>query len=266
MSLALHSSPLRRWYRRIQGPPNTASAPRWCWPALIAALALQAALSLSVPRTWQAETSPGRAPARDSLSVWSLGEAELAGYAMSLYVQTFDSQSGRNLRIGSLDQEAIRNWLASALDSNPASSYPLLLASRVYASASQGAEARLMLDWVEQQFRLDPAARWPWLAHAVYVARHELHDMALAKHYARSLAQHSTADQAPAWARQLEIFLLEANNETVAARRLLGGLISSGQIKNAAELQFLAERMKQIPDEARRTDDQRREESVKRDR
>lgn len=235
-----------RW-QAFKGPANTAKAPLWCWPMLAACLLLQASLSWLVPRTWQEDTSPGMAPSLRNLTLSSLGETALASYAVSLYVQTFDTQAGRNLGLRTLDQAALRSWLSLSLDIHPEGAYPLLLASRVYASASQANEARQMLDLVHQRFLEAPNSRWPWLAHAVHVARHELNDVALAKLYARSLASQITDEKVPSWVRQLEIFLLEANSETEAARRLLGALIASGQVKNDAELRFLAERMKQLP-------------------
>jgi hypothetical protein len=249
---SLQSSPvfstLLRVWRGLRGPANTASAPVWAWPALLICLALQATLSSFVPRFWLAQTTPGKAPAQSDIVLWSLGETGLAAYAMNLYVQTFDSQAGRSLSLRSLDQQALRDWLNQSLSANPRSQYPLLLASRVYASASDPAESRKMLEFVHQRFLEVPDVRWPWLAHAVHVARHELGDIELAKRYARSLAVYARGAGVPSWARQLEVFLLEANNETEAARRLLGGLIESGQIKNEAELRFLAQRMKQLPD------------------
>jgi hypothetical protein len=134
-----------------------------------------------------------------------------------------------------------------------------LLASRVYASAAAPEDARKLLELVHEAFLKDPERRWPWVAHAVHVARHELHDLTLAKGYARSLATHATQPSVPAWARQLEVFLLEANSETEAARRLLGALIDSGQIQDQAELDFLMQRMQQLTDDPRRGTDQRRE-------
>ena len=253
----LHGALSRQW-RKFKGAPNTAKAPRWGWPLLATCLILQAALSWVVPRTWQADTRLGAVPTVPTIKLWSLGEPTMASYAMSLYVQTFDSQAGQSLGLRTLDQATLRAWLNRSVDLNPQGSYPLLLATRIYASASQASDAREMLELVHQRFLEAPDRRWPWLAHAVHVARHELNDLELAKHYARSLAQHARGEKVPSWARQLEIFLLEAGNETEAARRLLGALLASGQIKSEAELRFLAERLKQIPDGGLPREDQRR--------
>lgn len=251
-----------RWmqgWQRLRGAPNTAPAPVWSVPALATMLLLQAAFSWTVPREWTEDTSPGIAPTERQVTIQSLGETTLAAYAMNLYLQTFDSQSGRSLRIGSLDQAALRDWVARISATEPRSSYSLLLASRVYASAASPSDGRKMLNLVHDEFLKDPERRWPWIAHAVHVARHELHDMELAKTYARAIAQHATQPSVPSWARQLEVFLLEANSETEAARRLLGGLIESGQIKDQAELDFLMQRMQQLTDDSRRSTDQRHE-------
>jgi hypothetical protein len=257
ISLRVRAACVRQW-RELKGAPNTAKSPSWSWPVLTTSLLLQASLSSVMPRVWQDDTSPGQAPSESSAMLWSLGEMTLTSYAMSLYVQTFDSQAGRSLGIRSLDQAGLRSWLNRSLDLNPQGAYPLLLASRIYASASGAADAREMLELVHRRFIEAPDRRWPWMAHAVHVARHELHDIELAKRYARSLASFTQDEKVPSWARQLEVFLLEASNETEAARRLLGGLLSSGQIKSDAELRFLAERMKQLPDGGLAGGDKRR--------
>jgi hypothetical protein len=256
--LAMESRWMQGW-QRLRGAPNTAPAPVWSVPLLACMLLLQAAFSWTVPREWSEDTSPGVAPTERRVTIQSLGETTLAAYAMNLYLQTFDSQSGRSLRIGSLDQAALRDWVSRISATEPRSSYSLLLASRVYASAASPSDGRKMLDLVYEEFLKDPERRWPWLAHAVHVARHELKDIELAKKYARAISQHANQPTVPSWAKQLEVFLLEANNEAEAARRLLAGLIDSGQIKDQAELDFLTQRIQQLTDDSRRSTDQRHE-------
>ncbi len=224
----------------------TAPTPKWATALLLSSFALQLALTWNIPNQQGLDTSPGQAPKQLTTTLLSLGEAPLASYAMNIYIQTFDSQAQKSLGIRTLDHPAIRQWLAQAITINPTSSYALLLASRVYASAANPVDARKTLEFVHQHFLSSPEQNWPWLAHAVHVARYELGDIELAKRYAKSLAEHGTSPKIPSWAKQLEIFLLEANNETEAARQLLGRLIDSGQIKDTSELQFLISRLQQL--------------------
>jgi hypothetical protein len=230
----------------LQKNRPTAPMPKWATYMLTGCFALQLMLTWNISNQQGLDRSPGRPPQRLTTTVFSLGEAPLSAYAMNIYIQTFDSQAEKSLGIRTLDHSAIRQWLSQAIEINPKSIYSLLLASRVYASAANPADARKTLDFVHEHFLRSPKQNWPWLAHAVHVARYELGDMELAKRYARSIALHATLAEVPSWAKQLEVFILEANNEIDAARQLLGNLINSGQIKDLAELQFLAGRLNQL--------------------
>jgi hypothetical protein len=97
-----------------------------------------------------------------------------------------------------------------------------------------------MLDFVHQQFLLNPDSRWPFLAHAALLARHRLKDMNLALSYARDL---STVKSAPDWARQMSLLLLSDMGEKAQAKILLGGLIASGTLKDKKEIAFLLNRI-----------------------
>lgn len=216
------------------------------WRALLAVLCAQAAFSWQVPRHWRAEPSPGPAPPASVARLAALGETRLAGYAMVLYVQGFDMQAGQPLPIRTLSSAAIRGWLERALDLNPGSGYPLLLASRIYAEASHPDDARAMLRMVKQRFEAAPALRWQWMAHGIYVARHALGDLPLAAELARSLREHADGPAVPSWARQAEIFLLADMDRLQAARALLGGLIQSGRIADQAELDFLTGKLEEF--------------------
>jgi hypothetical protein len=102
-----------------------------------------------------------------------------------------------------------------------------------------------MLEFVHEQFLLDPNRRWPWLAHAALLAKHRLHDLPLARRYAAAIDRNVSAE-VPLWARQMEIFILEDMNELEAARIMLGGLLASGKITDPAEAAFLKQRLEAL--------------------
>lgn len=211
---------------------------------LLAALLLaQALFAARYPRGWQAELSPGDAPGVRGAVLASLGEPVAAAYAMLLYAQTFDSQAGASLQVTRLDLPAIGRWLDRALDLHPDSAYPLLLASRVYAESARPEQARALLAIVERRFLEAPERRWPWLAHAAYLARHVMGDPALALRYARLLREHARGPAVPRWVSQVELLLLADIGQAQAAEVLLGALIDSGQVVDPAERAFLLGRV-----------------------
>jgi hypothetical protein len=182
--------------------------------------------------------------------VQALGDPVAWSKFSMLWLQAFDTQAGASVALRDLDYGHVIAWLALCLRLDPRAQYPLLAASRLYAEIPDPARARQMLDFVRTAFTEDPARRWPWLAHAVYVARHRLHDKPLALEFARTLAA-AAAPEIPHWARQLEIFVLEDLGELEAAKVLLGGLLASGQITDTHEQRLLSERLQALEKAAR---------------
>jgi hypothetical protein len=176
----------------------------------------------------------------------SLSEDLAAAKILMLQLQAFDYQSGSRVSYQALDYGRVQDWLALILELDPGGQYPLLAASRLYAEVSDEAKQRSMLDFVYQQYLLDPNRRWPWLAHAAFLAKHRLKDIALARSYAASLQTHTTAKDVPPWVTTMEIFILEDLNELEAARVMIGGLLSGGRITDRGELHFLNGRLEEI--------------------
>ena len=214
------------------------AVPAWVWTALAAGLALQLALQAALGRPRVATGDLPRPPSAAVLRLAAFGETTAAARLVMLYLQAFDMTA--------LDYARLVGWLRAALELDPRSQYPLFSAARVYAEHRDGERARLALEFVHEQFLLDPNRRWPWLAHGALLAKHRLKDLALARRYAAAIDRHSTAADVPLWARQMEIFILEDMNELDAARIMLGGLLASGQITDPAELQFLKERLEAL--------------------
>ncbi len=213
---------------------------------LVFALALQTQLSSGIEREWQVRRTPGPVPTANWLRLASLGESRSVATALALYIQSFDAQAGTVLPVRELNLEAIRNYLERASELAPEAAYPLFLASRIYATSASDHESRQFLNWVEQRFPIAPRKHWPWLAHAVHVAQHRLKDTRLAQQYANTLRLHGQHAEIPAWARDLEFFLLAKLNEYEAAQALLGGLIASGTIRDEKALAVMLRDLESI--------------------
>lgn len=222
------------------------AVPRAVWLLLVLALLLQVAWQASRPSVKaQAQALPP-APSRQALQLAALGEPVALARLTMLYVQGFDQQAGVSVSWRELDYPTVIGWLQRVLELDPRGQSPLLAASQVYGAVGDPVRTRLMLDFVHARFTEDPNRRWPWLAHAALVAKHRLHDLPLARAYARDIRLQASGAQVPAWARQLEIFILEDMNELEGARALVGGLLDSGQVTDPRELKFLSERLQQL--------------------
>lgn len=226
--------------RPISGVPRVVVA------FLALALAAQIALKIATPRpSARAEDLPP-APGIGTLRLASFGDPVALAKGLMLYLQAFDYQSGTQIPYRNLDYDRLEAWLDAILELDPRGQYPLLAASRLYAEVPVEAKQRRMLEFVYRQFLLDPNRRWPWLAHVTVIAKHRLHDLPLALRYAQAIQRYTTAADVPPWARQMEAFILEDMNELEAARLVIGGYLTSGAVRDPAELKFLDERLKEL--------------------
>jgi hypothetical protein len=220
--------------------------PRWLWLALAAALAAQIAWQGLRPPAGTSASDLPAPPSMRGLRLASFGEEPATARLLMLYVQAFDLGGANELPYRKLDYTRLAGWLAAALELDPRSEYPLFLAARVYTEVPDPARVRVMLDFIEQEFLRDPDRRWPWLAHAALLAKHKLNDLPLARRYASDIDRFARGANVPAWARQMEIFVLEDMNEFEAAKVLLGGLLASGRITDPAEARFLKQRLEAL--------------------
>lgn len=218
---------------------------------------LFAALALQFLVHWRTPPAQARAidlpplPSVPVLRAASLDEPIALSKGLMLYLQAFDNQPGLSIPFRDLDYGRVAQWLTEIIALDPASQYPLLSASRLYAEVPLPAKQRQMLEFVHAAFLQDPKRRWPWLAHAVLIAKHRLKDLPLALHYAADLREHSRGDEVPHWAQQMEIFIREDMNEVESAKILLGGLLQSGRITDPKEWHFLSEKLKQLEGKSR---------------
>ena len=225
---------------------SISGVPRAVLGFLALGLAAQIALKSTAPRP---SASAGELPAAPPIGVLrlaSFGDPIALGKALMLYLQAFDYQSGSEVPYRDLDYERLEAWLAAILELDPEGQYPLLAASRLYAEVPVEAKQRSMLEFVYRQFLVDPNRRWPWLAHATFIAKHRLHDLPLALRYARAIRERAVAAGIPLWARQMEAFILEDMNELDAARIMIGGYLESGKVEDPGELRFLDQRLKEL--------------------
>ena len=227
---------------KAQRPLN--AVPGWVLGLLTAFLALQLFFSARLAPSPREAADLPVPPQAEILRIAALGEpAALARLAM-LYLQSFDYHGTNSLPYHRLNYDRLIGWLRAIQALDPLSKYPLFTAANVYAEVGDPLRQRKMLEFIYSAFLEDPNRRWPALAHAAIVAKHRLKDLPLSLKYARAIDRMTTATDVPLWARQMEVFILEDMNELEAARIILGGLLAKGQVRDAAERQYLERRLK----------------------
>ncbi len=174
----------------------------------------------------------------------TLGDPVLLAKFAMLRLQVFDSRAGGDIAWRDLDYARVGEWLRLCLKLDPRAQYPLLAAARLYGEIRDPARVRQVIDLVAEEFPLDPARRWPWIAHAVFLARHRLHDAVLALQLSKQLAD--TDAPIPPWARQLELLVLEDLGELDTAKVMVGGLLANGAVTDPHELRYLQEFLRRL--------------------
>ena len=211
---------------------------------LIASLVIQVCWSYAQPQAAATAEALPNPPDTRLLHLYGLGEPDTLAKILMLWLQAFDNQPGVSIPFARLDYARVVNWLDALLHLDSRFQYPLLSASRVYTETPDDVGKRQMLEFVHRRFREDPESRWPWMAHAVYVAKHRIKDLQLALKYANALRLNLSNDTAPPWVTQMEIFVLEDQGEIESARIIIGGLLAGGQLAdNDNELRFLKNKL-----------------------
>lgn len=232
------------------------------WPVVVI-LATALTLHFGIRLNSQPGSSLGRdlppAPSGTMLKLASLGDPSPVSRMLMLYVQSFDMRADNRIRYQAMNYATLEDWLSRILELDAHTQYPLLLASRVYAEVPDPSRQRSMLEFIYQKFLADPDRRWAALAHATFIAKHKLKDLPLARRYAAAIQSHVHGDNVPLWAKQMEAFILEDMNELEAAKIMIGGFIASGAVKDPDELQFLAEKLRELES---KTETQNRPKSV----
>lgn len=223
--------------------------PRPVIALLATAVIAQGLIASMRPPPMAGATDLPRPPPSTMLRLAAFGEEAAAARLLTLWLQAFDYQAGARIPYRELDYVQVVAWLGQILALDPIGQYPLLLASRIYAEVPDAERQRRMLDFVYRAYLEDPERRWPAMAHAAVLAKHRLKDLPLARKFARTLQENTTSSHVPVWVRQMEFFILEEMNELEAARILLGGMIASGQVKDARDLELLKRRLDQLEGE-----------------
>jgi hypothetical protein len=169
----------------------------------------------------------------------AMGSEQLLSYLLAIRLQLHDNQFGKHFRYSLIDYSLLVEWLDCISDINPASEYPLLLASREYTATQYPKRLRLILDFIERRFDDDPQLHWRRLAEASVLARHRLDDLDLALGMARKLAQQPASVVMPRWARDFEFLLLTELNELESAIVIIQALLQTEAVDDPDERHFL---------------------------
>ncbi len=185
-------------------------------------------------------------PKASFIRLASLDDSVSAAKLLMLWLQAFDNQPGVSIPLKELNYDRVIQWMNLILEVDNKIQYPLLAAIRFYAEVQDEEKQRKMIAYVSNKFIEKPNERWATMAHAVYMAKHRVKDVALALDIAKLIRQYAKGDNVPYWAKQMEIFILEDMGELESAKIIIGGLLESGELQDAHQRKFLGQRLEEI--------------------
>ncbi len=205
---------------------------------VLAALAAHGAVALQqrgVQAGWPGVPSPPPAAAAPLLT---LGDEQLFYRAAAFGLQNMGDGGGRIVPLADYDYHRLDAWLRLLDRFDPEAHYVPTLAGWYFGQTSEPADLRQIVAYLTAVGARDPARDWPWLAQAVYLARHRLHDLPLALRIARHLAG-LAGTAAPLWVQQMPAFVLARVGEREAARDLLLTILATDRDLPADERAFM---------------------------
>jgi hypothetical protein len=205
---------------------------------VLAALAAHAALAVhhqSVQAGWPGVPSP---PPAALAPLLTLGDDQLFYRTAAFGLQNMGDGGDRSTPLAAYDYERLDGWFRLLDRLDPAARYVPTLAGWYFGQTSRPADLRRIVAYLTTVGARDPAHNWGWLAQAVYLARHRLHDVGLALAVARHLAA-LAGTEAPLWVRQMPAFVLADVGEREAARDLLETILATDRNLSDGEIVFM---------------------------
>ena len=178
-------------------------------------------------------------PPRHALApLLTLGDDQLFYRGAAFGLQNMGDGGGRATPLAHYDYGRLEVWLRLLDRLDPQADYAPTLAGYYFGQSPKPGDLRRIVAYLSAVGARDPARHWRWLAHAVYLARHRLHDVGLALAVARHLAA-LAGTEAPLWVRQMPAFVLADVGEREAARDLLETILATDRNLSAGEVVFM---------------------------
>jgi hypothetical protein len=184
---------------------------------------------------WPGVPSP---PSGALAPLLTLGDDQLFYRSAAFGLQNMGDGGGRTTPLAHYDYGRLEAWLRLLDELDPQADYAPTLAGYYFGQSPVPDDLRRIVAYLRTIGARDPTRHWRWLAHAVYLARHRLHDVALALEVARDLAG-LAGSEAPLWVRQMPAFVLADVGEREAARDLLETILATDRNLSDGEIVFM---------------------------
>lgn len=205
---------------------------------LVAAVAAQVALWSRTRDIRPPQDILGPAPSALALEVSALGERQMLYRWLALTLQHAGDTGGRTTPLSAYDLDLVATWLHRLEGLDDRALHAPTLAAYYFGQTQTPERLGPIIDYLIEAAPHAPEARWRFLAHAVFLARHRLHDAQRALRAAQALAA-LPVDGLPVWARQMPAIILADMGEAEMAAAIVQGILDSQPDLSAEELSLL---------------------------
>ncbi len=166
------------------------------------------------------------APDTKFIGAMGLGDASLAYRLNAIMIQNFGDTGGRYTPLKDYDYDRLSKWFFLQNKLDPRSNFIPYLAAYYFSGVQEPDKFYPVLDYLEMVGVRSGGENWRWLAQAVYVSRFVMDDLDKALELAKKLAD-TAPDDAPAWVRQMPVFVMKASGDKEAAYALMLEILKS---------------------------------------
>lgn len=172
-------------------------------------------------------TNVPKPPTDRSVTMSFLSDKALAYRAWAFALQNYGNTGGNYEPLKNYNYAYVGGWFDLLDRLDPHSNVVPLLAS-YYFGSTQNPQEQLpyVIAYLEKVGTRPEKEKWRWLAQAVYLARHRLHDVPLALRLAKELGDMYKPGM-PAWTLQTEALITAEMGDKEAAYGLLKAMIAT---------------------------------------
>lgn len=172
-------------------------------------------------------------------TMMALGDQQFGYRMIGLMLQNLGSTGGKEQGFQTYNYGRLGEWFGLASRLDPESNFVPALAAYYYGATRKVADLTPIIDYLAAVGHQPQKQKWRWLAHAVYLARYDQGDLNKALMLANQLAA-LPRDDMPPWARQMPVFVMNAQGDKQAAYALMMGILSSGvKDMSPTEIRFI---------------------------
>ncbi len=186
-------------------------------------------------------------PGRAAVKALSFGDEEFYFRLLTFDIQNAGDTYGRFTELYKYDYRKLYAWFTLLDTLDDQSDYMPFIASYYYSQTQYVPDVTYVISYLYEHSATRSEKKYWWLAQAVYLADHKLHDVDLALKMARPLEQ---AENAPFWVRELPAFVHEKRGEMDDALQIIEHIQEHSKNIPDGELRFMTyfveERLKKL--------------------